>query len=109
PMPSAATDAPPSADLRSIDLKAEAHEEAARLALVRRVGIRDTARRHSEPEGVWLAFARARRARAWLGRRLLVLGRVVCENGSDRAVESTLVSAAIELRDVSRVDLRTIG
>ena len=85
--------------LEMVDLKAEAIAEARRLAGTRAMTVDGDAAvlSQAEADGPWIAFARRRRIRRALGRRLLLVWRVTLEDAGGAPVESRLVAMTLEL------------
>jgi hypothetical protein len=83
-----------------VTLRAEAVNEALRLAEARSHvrGEGEHALAQLEADGPWIMIARRTGLRRRLGRRVLLLWRVVYEDASGRAAESRLAAIAIQLR-----------
>jgi superfamily II DNA or RNA helicase len=89
-------------DVRRVmpDLRDEAAREARRLMFARLLMRRPTpARPSDEAQRPWICRARRAALRAALGRRVLMLWRVSCEDGCGRTLESALVPLAVELAE----------
>jgi hypothetical protein len=84
------------------DLRAEAAAEVLRLTASRRfAGDADEAALGDlEGDGPWMTSARGTRRRRALRRRVLLVWRMACEDGSGGLVESCLVPVVIELSAV---------
>ena len=85
--------------LEMVDLRGHAIAEARRLAGTRAMTVDGDAGvlTQAEADGPWIAFARRRRIRCALGRRLLLVWRVAFEDAAGAPVESRLVAMTLEL------------
>ena len=95
--------------LLTIDLRADAAAEAARLGAARALArpddpedsTDDVALAHLDGDAAWIMIARSPALRHALGGRALVLWRIGCEDASGRLLESRLVAVAVSLSNAA--------